>query len=718
MTRWSLAPLALLCALAACEARQAASPSPPDDELWLPVSTFELADARTVEPREQDLAYPVPAAGRVAFDDQRVAHVFSPVAGRVTRVLAALGAHVRKGAPLVALLSPDAATAFSDVAKAEADLTQTDAELARQRRLVAAEAAPQRDLVAAEDAQRRAQAEAARARQRADLLRASSVDEVTQELILRSPLDGEVMARSVSPGMELQGAYSGGATTEVATVGDIRRVWVLADVADADLPRVRPGATAVVRVAAWPGRQFHGVVDVIGATLDPATRTARVRVALDNPDRALKPEMLAQVAIDAPPRHGLTVPRKAIVDFEGQKFLYVAAGTAPQGRRRFLRRRVEVDEAAPAVVVKSGLSPGERVLVEDPQGDGSDDDVRLSDEQLRNAGIVVVPAAEQTITSQLGVGGRIAFDDLRMARVFSPVTGRVARVLAQPGQQVRRGDPLLTLVSPDVGAAYADAMKARADLVAARHERDRQRDLVQAHAGAPRDLEAAESAYQKASAEAARAEQKVALLRAGTFDRVSQEYTLRSPIDGEVVARAASPGLEVQGQWSGASAPVELFTIGQMDPLWILGDVYEMDAARVRPGDPVVVRVPALPGRTFQGRVDWVSDMLDPVTRTAKVRCVIDNHDRLLRPEMAPVLSVSLPAQRRLAVPREALLRSGDDMVVFVAAGRTRDGLLMFRRRRVIVGDDQPSGLVPVVEGLVAGEPIVVKGGIFLMGSL
>jgi len=259
---------------------------------------------------------------------------------------------------------------------------------------------------------------------------------------------------------------------------------------------------------------------------------------------------------------------------------------------------------------------------------------------------------------------------------------------------------------------------ADADLVAAKHELARQRELVEAHAGARKDLEAADATWQKAQAELERAKQKTRLLAAGTFDAVTQEYTLRSPIDGEVVARSATPGLEVQGQWSGAGSPVELFTVGQLDPLWVLGDVFEMDLPYVHKGLSVVVHVPAFPGRTFTGRIDWVSNVLDPATRTAKVRCAIENPGELLRPEMAPILSITLPGHQHLGVPRESVLRLGDDKVVFVAVPGATDRQLAFRQRTVVVGEDGQGGIVPVLDGLTAGEQVVTAGAILLVGLL
>ncbi|GEJ58722.1 efflux RND transporter periplasmic adaptor subunit [Anaeromyxobacter diazotrophicus] len=707
-------------ALACREGGPARGAAPQGDELTLDEARLDRGEAQLAVATEGELRQAVAAAGRVAFDDQRVQHVLSPVAGRVTRVLAHAGQRVARGTPLLTLASPEVGAALADLLKAQSDLAQAGAELARQRRLVGAHAGPARDLEAAEDAHRKAEAELARARQRAALLRAGDVDAVTQELTLKAALPGEVLARAVSPGLEVQGASSG-TPVELFTVGDISRVWILADVAEGDLGRVRAGAAATVRVPAWPGRSFAGTVQWVAGTLDPALRTGRVRIALDNADRALEPEMLAQVAIDAPPLRALTVPRAALTTVEGESFAYVSEGPPQDGRQRFRRRRVRAsgDPASPLAVIEGGLAAGERLLVEQPTtrepGAG---EVRISEHQAEHAGIRLQAAGEQDLDDTLVAGGRIAFDDLRVAHVFSPVTGRVTRVLAEPGRHVKRGDPLVALVSPEVGSAFADAVKAEADEVAARHELTRQRELVEAHAGARKDLEAAEAVWRRAQAELARARQKTRLLSTGSFDTVTQEYTLRSPVDGEVVARAAARGLEVQGQWSGAGAPVELFTVGALDPLWVVGDVYEMDLPHVRTGSAVEVRVPAFPDRTFRGKVDWVSAVLDPATRTAKVRCAIANPGHLLRPDMAPVLTIALPSHRHLSVPRDAVLRLGDETIVFVASGRTPDGQLAYRRRKVVPGEDRPGGSVPILEGLVPGEQVVVSGGIFLVGLL
>lgn len=692
---------------------------PPEDQVWLDPQALARSGVRVAKVEVRDLPQRVAAAGRITFDDLHVTHVFPPVTGRVTRVLAQPGQRVRKGTPLVTIASPDVGATFSDLVKAHADLLATEAESDRQRRLAAAQATSQRDLEAAEDAYRKAEAEYARASEKAKLLGASS-NAVTQEYTLHSYLDGSVVARNVNPGMEVQGQYSGGQPAEMFTVGDIRRVWLLADVPDGVLPDVKAGADVSVRVVAYPDRVFHGKVEWISDTLDPQLRTAKVRAVLDNEDEALKPEMYAQVAIAKPPRRALALPRPAVVQVAGQSFVFVEEGTAPDGRRIFRRRLVRVGEVGEELVeVREGLEPGEDVVIESPPSrEAPQDQAFLSEEQIRRAGIVVAPAFEQDLPDAVSLAGRLTFDDLRVTHVFSPVTGRVTRVLAGPGERVRKGAPLAAILSPDVGSALADLVKADSELTQSQHQYQRQQELYEAHAGARKDLEAAESAFKKATAEAERARQKTRLLRAGSLDRVRQEFLLTSPIDGEILARNLNPGMEVQGQYSGAPSAVELFTIGDTSRLWAIADAYEIDLPRVREGDPVEIQVSALPGRTFHGTIDWVSDVLDPQLRTAKVRCAIDNRERLLRPEMYEVVTVRVPGKKVVGVPRRAVLRLGEDRIVFVRKGPAADGRIAFERRVVAAEEGRADGIVAVWSGLKAGDPVVVDGAILVLGAM
>ena len=320
----------------------------------------------------------------------------------------------------------------------------------------------------------------------------------------------------------------------------------------------------------------------------------------------------------------------------------------------------------------------------------------------------------QAVNDTLRLGGRVTFDDLRISHVFSPVTGRILKLLAAPGDRVEKGAALALLASPDVGSTWSDLVKARADLDASAREYQRQRELYEAHAGPQKDLEAAESAFRKAKAEMERAESKARLLHTdGEGGR--QEYVLRAPIEGEVVARNANPGIEVQGQYGGGTA-VELFTVGELDQVLVLADLHEQELALVKRGMDVGIRVISCPDRTFTGRVDWVSAALDPTTHTAKVRIRVDNPERLLKPEMYATVAIPLVTPPTLALPRGALLHLGDQTVVFVALGELPDGRLRFERRRVQVREDVSGDLYPVLNGLRDGETVVVDGALLLSG--
>jgi RND family efflux transporter MFP subunit len=175
------------------------------------------------------------------------------------------------------------------------------------------------------------------------------------------------------------------------------------------------------------------------------------------------------------------------------------------------------------------------------------------------------------------------------------------------------------------------------------------------------------------------------------------------------------PNTEVQGQYGGGTA-TELFTIGDVDRLWAMADVYELDVARVHAGAHVEVTVPAYPG-PFEGTVDLVAPMLDPATRTTKVRCVLDNPEARLKPEMYATIRVAVDPHRALTIPKSAILRLGDQTVVFVQKAPTVDGRIRFERKPVLV-DEAPEGVAVVQHGLDAGELVVTRGAALLVGMI
>jgi cobalt-zinc-cadmium efflux system membrane fusion protein len=340
-------------------------------------------------------------------------------------------------------------------------------------------------------------------------------------------------------------------------------------------------------------------------------------------------------------------------------------------------------------------------------------EIWLWQDQVTAAKLVVEPLTAQPVGGLVVTSGRVTFDDLKVAHVMSPVTGRVVRIEAQPGQRVRKGDTLAVIESPDMGSAFSDVEKAQADFTSAEKDFKRQKELFDVHAGSQRDLEAAQGNYSKAKAELERAKKKASLLRAGGANHGSQSYTLRAPIGGEVIARNVNPGTEVQGQYTGGTV-VELFTIGELDTVWVMADLFEMDLGRVKQGTECLVKVVAYPARVFKGVADWVSDTLDPATRTAKVRCKLDNADRALKPEMYATAALEVDQQRALALPRGAILHLGDQTMVFIDLGKASDGRMRFERRPVSVNEELGGEFLPVIRGISAGERVVTSGAILL----
>ncbi len=342
----------------------------------------------------------------------------------------------------------------------------------------------------------------------------------------------------------------------------------------------------------------------------------------------------------------------------------------------------------------------------------------LTPAQVQSMRIATEAVGEHDVEGTLPTTGRIAFDDTRLAHVYSPVTGRVLRIDAELGAHLAKGAPLALIDSPDLGSASAEYRKAVADRTAARHNFEREKTLWANRATSQLEYEQAEDAWHRAKAEFDRCAQKLALFGVAPSSEVTQRYVLRAPIEGELLARLVAPNVEVEGLYGGGTA-TELFTVGDAERLWVLADVYELDVARVHVGARAEVVVAAYPGESFGAEVDWVSPTLDPSTRTAKVRCVLPNADARLKPEMYASVRIAVNPRRALAIPKAALLRMGDQAVVFVRKpGSTSDGRVAFERRPVIVDEAMGEREAPVLHGLEPGEVVVTAGAELLSGAI
>ncbi|HEX4180377.1 MAG TPA: efflux RND transporter periplasmic adaptor subunit [Caulobacteraceae bacterium] len=296
-------------------------------------------------------ALELPAA--VEADPARVANVLSPLSGRVTALKVALGARVRRGEMLATLASGDLAQAYADEDKARdaADLAQKALE--RAKGVQAAGGAANKDLEAAESASVQAQAELARAHTRLTSLNGAGAVR-GRALVLTAPQDGVVTALAIAPGVQVSDP-----TAILMTVTNIDRVFVTANVAEDEVGKIGVGTDARVSLTAYPGWTLHGRVSEANAALEPDTRRRKVRIALDNTDGRLMPNMYATVSVAGSATGAVYVPQSALLMNNDATSVLVEVRPWV-----FQRRPVQIgDETETAARVVSGLGAGERVVV-------------------------------------------------------------------------------------------------------------------------------------------------------------------------------------------------------------------------------------------------------------------------------------------------------------------------------------------------------------------
>jgi cobalt-zinc-cadmium efflux system membrane fusion protein len=233
---------------------------------------------------------------RLSVAEDFTARIFPPLAGRVVALQAAIGDTVKAGAPLAVIDAPDFGQSIADLRKAEADSQQKHLALRRAKILYEGEAMARRDLEAAEADARASEAEAERARLRlANLAPAGSRIE-GQRLVLRAPLPGIVVERQANPGTEVRPD----ATNPLFVVSDLRQLWLNIDLPEKAAALAKAGEAVHFSLDAYPGVDFSGRVERVGAVVDPATRRIAVRAVVDNADGRLKPEMFARATLSAP----------------------------------------------------------------------------------------------------------------------------------------------------------------------------------------------------------------------------------------------------------------------------------------------------------------------------------------------------------------------------------------------------------------------------------
>jgi cobalt-zinc-cadmium efflux system membrane fusion protein len=304
-----------------------------------------------------------PLTGRLTWDDDTTVRVYTPISGRVIKIFAELGQKVNAGDPLVAIDSPDFGQSQTDAEKADADVRLAKKVLERDLDLLAHGAAAQKDVEADQADLEEKQAEMTRTL--AQLAHyGGSLGQINNQYILKAPLAGTVVEKNINPGQQLRDdlilANVPQAYQPLFIISDPAKLWLFLDVTEADQSKLRVGQTLTLRTRAYPDKEFHGTLQVIGQELDPTTRTLKVRADVDNSEGLLRSETYVTAELENVPAGGVTIPSQAI--FRKDDKTYVFVENAPGD---YVRREIETGpEDQGRIAVVRGLDVGERVVVQ------------------------------------------------------------------------------------------------------------------------------------------------------------------------------------------------------------------------------------------------------------------------------------------------------------------------------------------------------------------
>jgi len=408
----------------------------------------------------------------------------------------------------------------------------------------------------------------------------------------------------------------------------------------------------------------------------------------------------------------------------------VEAKTAPPPRPRRNRLWLAGGGVLAVVAVVGGSwlmdsGPGNAVTHPTKAARDADGAFRPSDTQW--ASLRLAPVRQVSFRDERATDGKIAINEDTTTPVFSPFSGRVSRLIAKPGDHVERGAPLFAIEASefvqgqnDLVTAVAGVDKAKSRLELAQQVEKRQRELLAIRGGTLKDLEQAQSDLVNAQGDMRSAEITLAAARnrlrilgrsdeeiaqLEKVDRIGAETIVSAPIAGTVIQRRVGLGQYIN---TGGSDPV--FTVGDLSTVWLVANVRESDAPKMKVGAPVEVSVLAYPGRIFNAKLSYVAPALDPNTRRLPVRAEIENPGRQLLPEMFASFRIVSGDNRLMpAVPQEAIIYEGAQARVWVA--RPNDKSVV--TRSIEVGATT-NGLVEVRKGLSVGETVVASGTLFI----
>jgi cobalt-zinc-cadmium efflux system membrane fusion protein len=320
---------------------------------------------------------------------------------------------------------------------------------------------------------------------------------------------------------------------------------------------------------------------------------------------------------------------------------------------------------------------------------------------LRDA-LDVQAVEESLIEASFSAPASVEADPADVARFFPPIPGRIEKIHVRLGDSVAKGQALVTIDSAELALLNAEYQKARSEERQAKRHLDRTTDLFQHDIASKRELEEAETEYSSQQSELKQAETRLVQLGAQPEDTSGGLLILRSAIAGKVSELAASNG----SYWNDSNEP--LMVIANLSNVYFAASVQERDITKLYPGQEAKATVASFPGEAFSTKVVTTGELLDPETRTVKVRLPIDNKGLRLLPSMYATTSFLIKPHAGILVPASAVLQDANGSKVFVESSPWT-----FEERAVQTGLDSGSQ-VEIISGLKAGERIVTREGVLL----
>ncbi|GMV49298.1 efflux RND transporter periplasmic adaptor subunit [Nitrospirales bacterium NOB] len=306
----------------------------------------------------------------------------------------------------------------------------------------------------------------------------------------------------------------------------------------------------------------------------------------------------------------------------------------------------------------------------------------------------------------LTLSARVTYAEDGFSRISSPLEGPVLDVRVKLGQTVKAGDILMVIDAADIAKAYAAYVEEISELGLAERNYELTKDLYDAQAMSRKDLEHAENDLNRERAEFKQAKERLLSLRVPAEElskpldqqQITSRFALRSPLTGTVVERNVTPG-----QMVGPDTASPLFTVADLRRLQVIADVYERDLSGIRVGSIADMTVEAYPGLTFPAAIAVIGDVVDPATRTIKIRASVSNDSGRLKPEMfARLMLAGRGGGPTFMIPRQAVVERSGKQWVIVRHDQDR-----YEERAVVI-EGVVGSQVTVLEGLSAGERIVL----------